>query len=193
MSVTPLQTTPTPPGGRAALQRGHWIAIGVLAVVEIGSALYLALMNPVQGYDENWYLINAYRFRGVDSLPYVANRPPMLPMLLALLGDHYRILSGLAHIAATGVIFAIFRRLVSPWTAIAGTAVFMVCGDIRLYNMLQLTEMPAVLAEVACISNDREARLLGLASYRQSIADALYSGIKGYAREMSASDKGETT
>ncbi len=61
------------------------------------------------------------------------------------------------------------------------------------FVVLVATEMPAVLAEVACISNDREARLLGLASYRQSIADALYSGIKGYAREMSASDKGETT
>lgn len=53
------------------------------------------------------------------------------------------------------------------------------------FVVLVATEMPAVLAEVACISNEREARLLGLASYRQSIADALYSGIKGYAREMS--------
>jgi len=61
------------------------------------------------------------------------------------------------------------------------------------FVVLVATEMPAVLAEVACISNDREARLLGLASYRQSIADALYAGIQGYAREISASDKGETT
>jgi N-acetylmuramoyl-L-alanine amidase len=61
------------------------------------------------------------------------------------------------------------------------------------FVVLVATEMPAVLAEVACISNDREARLLGLEPYRQSIAEALYFGIKGYARELSATDKGEST
>ncbi len=53
------------------------------------------------------------------------------------------------------------------------------------FVVLVATEMPAVLAEVACISNDREARMLGFPWYRQSIAQALYSGIKGYARELS--------
>jgi len=61
------------------------------------------------------------------------------------------------------------------------------------FVVLVATDMPAVLAEVACISNDREARLLGLHPYRQRIAEALYSGITGYAREISASDKGDTT
>jgi len=61
------------------------------------------------------------------------------------------------------------------------------------FVVLVATEMPAVLAEVACISNDREARLLGLEPYRQSIAEALYSGIVGYAREMSATQKGESS
>ena len=42
----------------------------------------------------------------------------------------------------------------------------------------------AVLAEVACLSNDREARLLALPSYRQRIADALYGGIARYARGL---------
>ena len=56
------------------------------------------------------------------------------------------------------------------------------------FVVLVATEMPAVLAEVACISNDREARMLGFPWYRQSIAEALYSGIKGYARELSATD-----
>ena len=60
------------------------------------------------------------------------------------------------------------------------------------FVVLVATEMPAVLAEVACISNDREARLLGLEPYRQSIAEALYSGIKGYALEISATEKGES-
>jgi N-acetylmuramoyl-L-alanine amidase len=60
------------------------------------------------------------------------------------------------------------------------------------FVVLVATDMPAVLAEVACISNDREARLLGLKPYRQSIAEALYSGIKGYALEISATEKGES-
>ena len=60
------------------------------------------------------------------------------------------------------------------------------------FVVLVATEMPAVLAEVACISNDREARMLGFPWYRQSIAEALYSGIKGYARELSETDKGES-
>lgn len=61
------------------------------------------------------------------------------------------------------------------------------------FVVLVATEMPAVLAEVACISNDREARMLGFPWYRQSIAQALYAGITGYARELSASEKGEST
>lgn len=61
------------------------------------------------------------------------------------------------------------------------------------FVVLVATEMPAVLAEVACISNDREARLLGLEPYRQSIADALYTGIRGYAMELGETEKGESS
>lgn len=43
------------------------------------------------------------------------------------------------------------------------------------------TEMPAILAEVACLSNDREADLLGKPLYREYIAEALAKGIQGYA------------
>ncbi len=60
------------------------------------------------------------------------------------------------------------------------------------FVVLVATDMPAILAEVACISNDREARFLGLPQYRQSIAEALFSGIQGYAHEVSATEKGET-
>jgi N-acetylmuramoyl-L-alanine amidase len=59
------------------------------------------------------------------------------------------------------------------------------------FVVLVATDMPAVLAEVACMSNDREARLLGLGAYRQRIAEALYRAISGYARELNSSDKGE--
>jgi N-acetylmuramoyl-L-alanine amidase len=43
------------------------------------------------------------------------------------------------------------------------------------------TEMPAILAEVACLSNDEEARLLTRPLYRQYIAEALAAGIRSYA------------
>ncbi len=61
------------------------------------------------------------------------------------------------------------------------------------FVVLVATDMPAVLAEVACISNDREARLLGFPWYRESIAQALAAGIRGYAAEVSSTNDKETT
>lgn len=49
------------------------------------------------------------------------------------------------------------------------------------FIVLVATEMPAVLAEVGCLSNDKEAALLAKAEYRQKIADALFHGIRAYA------------
>lgn len=50
------------------------------------------------------------------------------------------------------------------------------------FVVLVATEMPAILAEVACLSNNDEAKLLGTDGYRQRIADALFKGIVAYAR-----------
>ncbi len=44
------------------------------------------------------------------------------------------------------------------------------------------TEMPAILTEVSCLSNDAEAQLLANADYRQYIARALFRAIHSYAR-----------
>jgi N-acetylmuramoyl-L-alanine amidase len=52
------------------------------------------------------------------------------------------------------------------------------------FIVLTGTEMPAILAEVSCLSNLREARLLRTPEYRQFIAEALSRGIEGYAREL---------
>ncbi len=52
------------------------------------------------------------------------------------------------------------------------------------FIVLTGTEMPAILAEVSCLSNAREARLLMTPEYRQFIAEALSSGIERYAREL---------
>lgn len=48
------------------------------------------------------------------------------------------------------------------------------------FVVLVATDMPAALIEVACLSNDREARLLATPSYRQRIAEALAAGIDRY-------------
>lgn len=51
------------------------------------------------------------------------------------------------------------------------------------FVVLAGTRMPAILAEVSCLSNDDEAALLSGKAYRQSIADALYDGVQAYLRE----------
>lgn len=43
------------------------------------------------------------------------------------------------------------------------------------------TQMPGVLTEVSCISNDEDARLLKQSGYRQEIAEALAGGVRAYA------------
>jgi N-acetylmuramoyl-L-alanine amidase len=49
------------------------------------------------------------------------------------------------------------------------------------FIVLLATEMPAILAEVSCLSNEDEAALLTKPLYRQYIADALAAGIRSYA------------
>jgi len=51
------------------------------------------------------------------------------------------------------------------------------------FIVLVATDMPAVLAEVGCLSNDREAAMLRRPDYRQQIAEALFHGIGAYARK----------
>ncbi len=44
--------------------------------------------------------------------------------------------------------------------------------------------MPSVLAEISFLSNPRDERLLKRASYRESIADALYKGVLDYVKNL---------
>lgn len=55
------------------------------------------------------------------------------------------------------------------------------------FIVLLTTEMPAILAEVASLSNEEEARLLTKPLYRQYIAEALAEGIRGYAKSVAGS------
>ncbi len=53
------------------------------------------------------------------------------------------------------------------------------------FYVLINTEMPSILAEVGFISNPDEEKLLRTDSYKQSIAEALYQGVKKYVEARS--------
>lgn len=57
------------------------------------------------------------------------------------------------------------------------------------FGVLIWTEMPAILAEVSCVSNRVEARLLMTPIYRQYLAEAIVQGIDRYARSLSEPDR----
>lgn len=57
------------------------------------------------------------------------------------------------------------------------------------FIVLTGTEMPAILAEVSCLSNEKESRLLMSPEYRQFIAEALFDGIDFYARSLGGANQ----
>jgi N-acetylmuramoyl-L-alanine amidase len=57
------------------------------------------------------------------------------------------------------------------------------------FIVLVATEMPAVLAEVGCMSNASEVAMMQRAEYRQQIANALFEGIHAYASAAEAPQK----
>jgi N-acetylmuramoyl-L-alanine amidase len=59
------------------------------------------------------------------------------------------------------------------------------------FIVLLSTEMPAILAEVSCLSNEDEAALLTKPLYRQYIAEALAAGIRSYADAVEGKPDGE--
>jgi N-acetylmuramoyl-L-alanine amidase len=57
------------------------------------------------------------------------------------------------------------------------------------FVVLVATDMPAILAEVGCISNQKDAALLARPDYRQKIAEALFEGIRAYAGSNEGPEK----
>ena len=51
------------------------------------------------------------------------------------------------------------------------------------------TQMPAVLAEISCLSNEEEAKLLTDNDYKEMIAAALFKGIQSYANKLNSPDR----
>ena len=50
------------------------------------------------------------------------------------------------------------------------------------------TQMPAILVEIASLSNGEEAELLATEHYRENIAEALANGIQTYAKSLRLAD-----
>lgn len=57
------------------------------------------------------------------------------------------------------------------------------------FIVLVATEMPAILAEIGCMSNTHDVARLSRPDYRQQIADALFEGIRAYASAHDTLDK----
>jgi N-acetylmuramoyl-L-alanine amidase len=57
------------------------------------------------------------------------------------------------------------------------------------FAVLVGTQMPAVLAEVSCLSNEDDVKLLTNADYREKIAQALLRGVLSYANNLNGSEK----
>ena len=55
------------------------------------------------------------------------------------------------------------------------------------FVVLVATDMPAILAEVSCLSNPDEAERLGLPAHRQTIAEALVRGIQAFSNQQTHS------
>jgi N-acetylmuramoyl-L-alanine amidase len=51
------------------------------------------------------------------------------------------------------------------------------------------TQMPAILVEIACLSNEDEVKLLTKEDYRENIALALVQGIRNYATSLNAPNR----
>ncbi len=68
-------------------------------------------------------------------------------------------------------------RTINPWVENRGV-------KSAPFGVLIRTEMPAVLAEIGCLSNAEEAKLLERSDYRQFLAEALMEGVRSYALNL---------
>ncbi len=153
--MSPLGTDPgaSPPADTTprTAKRSLSVLVGLLFVLEVVVSIALAWINPQQGYDENWYVINAYRFQGISWLPYAHHRPPLLPLLIAVSGEARWLLPAIAHVTGAVFLYLLLGRLTTRGWSAFGLAVYVLCGDLRLYNLFLLTELPTVALMLAAL------------------------------------------
>lgn len=148
----------------------------------------------------NW--IENRKVRGVETYFLGATEDPFLTRLAAeenresgySLADMRKLLDGIyadvrhdkSHKLAETVQASLFKSLrkINPHLDDRGVKA-------APFIVLLSTEMPAVLAEVSCLSNKEEAELLAQPTYRQYIAEALAAGLRSYADAVEG--KPETT
>ena len=84
-------------------------------------------------------------------------------------------------------------RLVDPRYGLTAAAQALRDRGVKTapFIVLVATEMPAILAEVSCLSNAEEARRLGTEAYRQTIAEALASGIQDFIEHKHPGEKND--
>lgn len=59
------------------------------------------------------------------------------------------------------------------------------------FAVLLGTEMPAILVELSCLSNEEEVQLITNADYQETIAAALLRAVRAYARDLNGSGRRE--
>jgi N-acetylmuramoyl-L-alanine amidase len=130
--------------------------------------------------------------RGIETYYLGATSDPTLTQLAAAensvsgysLADMRRLLDGVyadarrdeSHQLATVVQQCLYKNLRKTDSGLKNWGVKR-----APFIVLVATDMPAILAEVGCISNEKEAAMLRTPEYRQAIAEALLEGIRGYA------------
>ncbi|HVT04512.1 MAG TPA: N-acetylmuramoyl-L-alanine amidase [Thermoanaerobaculia bacterium] len=136
--------------------------------------------------------IHSARNRGVETYYLGPTDDPVLTKLAAAenqrsgysLGDYRKLIEGIYADARQGESHRL-AQLVQAQMFSSLKAVNPQLEDWGVrrapFLVLVATEMPAILAEVSCLSNDEEALLLETPKYRQKIAESLFLGIRAYA------------
>lgn len=182
-------------GFAVLMTREQDVAVGLDQRVAFANAMSGDLFMSIH---VNW--IPNHQARGVETYHLGPTDDPFLKQLAAAenresgysLADFKRLLEGIY----TGIRREESRRLAEAvnaklFASLSRTNPRLVDRGVKQAPFVVLvgTEMPAVLAEVSCLSHREEARLLADPGYRHVIARALFAGIINYVRTQIAEQR----